>query len=253
MQLMDIFRTRFGTDIIAEFMLPRRPSDKVAILTSGAPGYPGNKRDVMEMLSREGYWSFVPRYRGTWESGGRFLEFPPTDDVFVLMDQIPGGFRELWSGGDYRIEHPEFYLLGGSFGGPAALIASKDERVRKAATISAVVDWRQQENTVEPLGVMSEYVPNAFGEAYRADPLVWQKLAGGGFYNPIDEKNGMDGKKLMLFHAKDDKVVHSWPAEEFAKGIGAQLVLFNDGGHMGVGRAAEPRIGKRVLKFFRER
>lgn len=250
MQKLEVARARFGNEIIAEFLPPVRNSNKVVIMLSGAPGYPGNKRRLMEQFSRCGYWSVVPRYRGTWESEGTFLEYPPSDDVYIVMDQIAAGFRDLWSGGDYRVHNPEFYLLGGSFGGPASILASRDERVKKAVAISAVADWRAQEHTLEPLDLMSTFVPAAFGQAYRSDPSVWHKLAQGNFYNPADEKETLPGDKLLLIHCADDKIVHPEPAQKLATDIGAKFILIPSGGHGGVSRALEPKYWKLVKNHF---
>lgn len=253
MQKVPLSRTRFGSDIVAEFLPPARDSRKVAILTAGAPGYPGGKGEIMEKLSRAGYWSLVPRYRGTWESSGTFLEYSPAEDVRLIMDQVPHGFEDAWAGTTHYVRDPEFYLLGGSFGGPAAILNSGDVRVKKAVAISAVVDWRAQENTLEPLDHMSEYVPVAFGQAYRGNPDVWRKLAAGNFYNPADEKEAADGKKLLFLHAQDDRVVHALHADAFAKEIGAKFVMLREGGHMGVGVAHEPHLWRHIEKFLRTR
>ena len=253
MAYIETFRTRFGKDIVAEFLPPTNTSNKVAIITTGAPGYPGGKEELMTLLAKKGYFVIVPRYRGTWESDGTFLEFSPDEDVVIIMDELPIGFRDIWSSTEYRIEEPEIYLIGGSFGGAAALLASRDERVKKVATISAVTDWREQKHTVEPLDMMSSYVPQAFGPMYRAEPSIWNKLAVGDFYNPTHEQDSIDGKKLLLIHAKDDRVVHAEPAERFANHVGAKFVLLPTGGHMGAGSAREPHIWKIIETFFTQK
>lgn len=250
MAKLPLARTRFGRDIVAEFMPSERGGNRVAIITSGAPGYPGGKGELMQLLSEKGYCAIVPRYRGTWESDGSFLEYPPSDDVITIIDELSVGFRDLWSSAEYRISEPEVYLIGGSFGGPAALLASRDVRVVKAVTISAVVDWRMQEHTLEPLDLMSMYMPQAFGPTYRSQEDAWKKLAQGGFYNPVDEKESLDGKKLLMFHAKDDKVVPFAPAEDFAREVGATFIPLKRGGHMGAGNAKEPYFWKYINRFF---
>ena len=236
---------------MTEFLPPLRKSNKVVILSVGAPGYPGGKEALMRHLAHKGYWSFIPRYRGTWESDGTFLEHSPEEDIRILMDEITKPFQDMWSTTEYVISSPEIYLIGGSFGGPAAILGSRDVRVVKAVAISPVIDWRAQENTVEPLHLMSEYVPKAFGSMYRADPQVWEKLSEGNFYNPIDEKESIDGKKLLIIHSKDDVVVHFGPAQSFAKDVGATFVPFLYKGHMGAGSAVESFIWKHIDKFFK--
>ena len=251
MQALSVYRTRFKNDIIAEFMPAARPtSRKVAILAAGCPGYPGGKTDLMRLLARHGYWSIVPMYRGTWESRGEFLATSPHQDLLDVMDGVEAGFYDLWSGTEHQLPGAQFYLLGGSFGGAAALLASADPRVKKAATLSAVVDWREQENTLEPLKTMAEYLPNAYGMGYRTHPDAWKKLAAGDFYNPATQKDALDPQKLLLIHAKDDRIVHAHPARAFAAEIGARYVELPKGGHMGVGSAAKPALWKRIKKHF---
>jgi|CXWL01.1.fsa_nt_gi pimeloyl-ACP methyl ester carboxylesterase len=254
MQLIQIYRTRFRSGIVAEFLPPQKESSqKVAILAPGAPGYPGSKVELMMLLSRKGFFTFLPRYRGTWESDGTFLEHSPHEDIVSMIDELQLGFQDVWSSAEYRIHAPEVYLIGGSFGGAASILASRDSRVKKAVGISAVTDWRDQQHTVEPLNLMSEYVEKAFGPTYRGVPYAWEKLTRGDFYNPTHEQTSIDGKKLLLIHAKDDKVVHANPAELFAKVTGAKFVLLSSGGHMGVGSAKEQKIWKHIEKFFNAR
>lgn len=253
MQLgLETFRTRFGSDIVAEFRPAPYESRKVAILLAGCPGYPMGKRDLSLLLHRKGFLVIIPAYRGTWESGGSFLEFPPSDDVEMIISQLPEGFVDLWSGGTYSMKDPEVYLFGGSFGGAAALIASKHPSVKKAVSISGVVDWADQEHTVERLDVMAEYLPKAFGSAYRSsDPDAYMKLAKGDFYSPLREKASLDGSKLLFIHAKDDRIVHSAPAKALAAELGSRYVELKGDTHMGVGAAADPKLWKHIERHLK--
>lgn len=244
-------RTRFAKDIVCEFMSSARESDKVAILCSGAPTYPGGKGDVMQFFADKGYWVFNPRYRGTWESDGVFLERSPHEDVIDVMNGIQTGFTDFNTGIEYKLPTAKFYLLGGSFGGPAIILASRDPRVVKAVALSPVVDWTQQEGTSEPLDMMAKFVPLAFGQAYRADPVVWHKLAKGDFYNPVREAESVDGKKLLIMHAEDDDVVLLAPARDFAENIGATFVPLKKGGHFGTRNLTERRFWRHVKAFLR--
>lgn len=251
MQGLQVFRTRFANDIVAEFLPAHNlSSQKVAILTPGCPGYPGGKTELMKLLARQGFWSIVPSYRGTWESRGEFLALSPHEDVLDVMDGVRAGFYDLWGGTEHQVKDAAFYLLGGSFGGAAALLASRDPRVKKAATLSAVVDWREQENTMEPLNVMAEYLPSAYGMAYRTHPDAWKRLSMGDYYSPVYVQEELDASKLLLIHAKDDLVVHAAPARKFSEEIGARYIELQKGGHMGVHHAALPRIWKYVKRHF---
>lgn len=252
MQLgLETFRTRFGGDIVAEFRPALQETRKVAILLPGCPGYPMGKRSLMTHFARRGFFSIIPAYRGTWESDGEFLAHPPSEDVELIIDALPKGFRDLWSEGQYAIKDPEVYLVGGSFGGAAAILASRHPAVRKAVSISGVIDWEAQKHTVEPPEVMNEYIPKAFGNAYRPGKEALEKLDRGDFYNPVHEKETIDGGKLLLIHARDDRVVHAAPARQFALDTAARYVELREGGHMGVSAARYPVIWKHIGRFFR--
>lgn len=250
MQQLPLSRTRFGEDIVAEFLPPERESNKVIIFSSGCPGYPLGKEELMRKFSRMGYWTIVYAYRGTWESGGTFLEYPPSDDVITIIDNLEK-FYDLWSGAEHCIKNAEVYLIGGSFGGAASILASRDTRVKKAIAISAVADWRDQANTVEPLEVMNEYLPKAFGMGYRGEQEVYRKLIVGDFYNPTFEKDTLNGDKLLLIHSRHDLVVHAGPAEALARDIGAKFVMLPGDVHMGVRGALLPPVFRHVERFLR--
>src|SRR3990167_11142041 len=91
-------RARFAKDIVCEFMPPTRKSNRVLILCAGAPVYPGRRADLLPFFAAKGYWVFLPRYRGTWESGGVFLKKSPHKDILDVMSGISRGFVNLETG-----------------------------------------------------------------------------------------------------------------------------------------------------------
>ena len=222
--------------------------DKVIILCSGMPSVP-SKGPLLEFFAKKGYWVFYPRYRGTWESSGRFLKYSLEKDVLDVIDELPRGFKDAYSGRKYRIKHPEIYLVGSSFGGPAAILASRDKRVRKAILISAIVDWTVP-SRLERLSWVWKFWREAFGEAIRFSKKDWDKLEKGNFYNPVRHIHEIDGKKLFFIHAKDDRIVTFGPVAKFAKKVGAALLPLKKGGHFGLGILAEPVTYKRIRKFL---
>src|SRR3989338_6543892 len=109
-----MLRTRFKKDIVTEFMVPSRPSKKVIIFAHGMPGLPCGER-VMEFWSKKGFWVFSPRYRGTWESGGEFLRKSPHLDILDVIDELPKGFADLWTGQKLKVNSQQLFVMGGSF------------------------------------------------------------------------------------------------------------------------------------------
>jgi hypothetical protein len=242
------FRARFAKEILAEFLPPARPSHKVIILCDGMPTAP-SKRSLMAFFSRKGFWVFHPRYRGTWESRGQFLRQSPHLDILKVIAALPRGFTDILTKKRFRLKPQQLYLLGGSFGGAAIILASRDPRVTKGIAFCPVVDWKKITRISSELRVVKE----AFGPVYRFSPKDWAKLASGKFYNPAREAKTIDGKKLLIIQARDDKSVAWRPVARFAKLTGAQLWLLKTGGHMSTTLAITPKFYKRIAKFISNR
>src|SRR5690242_9080309 len=136
------FRTRFKKEIVAEFLPPARASkrQRAIILCDGMPSTP-RKQPLMTFLSERGFWVFYPRYRGAWESDGQFLEKSPHEGILDVIGELPKGVRESAFGCRFRLSPDKVFVIGGSFGGPAAILASLDSRVTKVIASCPVVDW----------------------------------------------------------------------------------------------------------------
>ena len=254
---MHPYRTRFKKEIVAEFLPPltrtKPKQDRVIIFCPGQPGGPG-KGNVLEFWAKKGFWTFTFRYRGSWESGGRFLRQSPEKDVIDIMNQLPKGFTEAFAHKKFKVSrNAKIYLFGVSFGGPAALLASRDPRVAKIVCSSPVVDWKDHISHGETLDWTLRFTREAFGEAYRFDDKDWRKFQTGRFYNPMSEINNIDGRKIMIIHAKDDDVVRFQPVQEFAQMTGAKLWLLSRGGHASRLWFTKPRFYKKIAKFLKEK
>lgn len=247
---MYTFRTRFKKEIVSEFALPAKRSNKVIILCSGMPSYPA-KRELFFYFSKKNYWVFLPRYRGTWESSGSFLKKSPHIDIIDVIDELSKGFEDLWSRKIYRIKKPIIYIIGSSFGGTAAILASKDKRVEKSVALSPVIDWRV-DSKLEPLNRLEEFTTSAFGNGYRFKRKDWNKLKSGRFYNPISEVNNLDPKKLFIIHSQDDEVVYPGPVKEFTKILGCKFWLLKQGGHLSSSKIMDPIFSRRILRFLKK-
>ncbi len=243
-------RTRFAGDIVVEFWMPQKPSHKALIICDGAPGL-HTKKDLAEFFARKGYWVFQMRYRGTWESGGEFLKKSPADDVDDVILGIQKGFQDLWTRVTYYLDISEVTVIGASFGGPAAILATRNPLVVKAIAIAPVVDWHA-ETKEEPFEVFVREVVEGFPGAYRCPKKNFKKLLTKKFYNPIDWADSLDGKKLFLMHAKDDICVPYLPTKNFAKKIGATYIERARGGHFGSSMVTAPALWKKVSAFLKK-
>jgi len=231
-----MFRTRFKKEIVAEFLPPARPSKQrqVIILCDGMPSIP-RKQALVEYLSTQGYWVFYPRWQGAWESGGQFLERSPHEDILDIVTELPKGVRELAFGQTFRCAPDKTFVIGGSFGGAAAILSSLDPRITGVIANCPVVDWailrkEQKKETSNPS--YPAYIRAAFGNAYRLSAKNWNKLHGGVFYNPTHHIRELTPSKILMFHAKDDPYIPWKMVDGFAERAGIKLKLLSQGGHL---------------------
>lgn len=242
-------RTRFAGEIVAEFWAPRKPSHKAIILCDGCPTMP-DKHRVAEFLAKKGYWVFHPRYRGSWESGGKFLEESPEQDVLLVAEELNAGFVNVYDGIEYLLDITDITVVGASFGGAAAILSLKYPIITKAVALSPVIDWRVK-SKAEPFDFFTYVLKEGFGEGYRAHKDAWRRLKGGKFYNPIAEAKLIDPTRLLLVHALDDKVIPILPLRRFIKKLKQKPLILKKGGHFSSSTIMEPHIWKRVKLFLR--
>lgn len=221
---------------MAEFLPPARPRKKheVIILCDGMPSIP-RKQPLSEFLSRQGYWVFYPRYRGAWESDGNFMERSPHEDILDVIDELPKGMRDAAFGKKFFVSPRRIFVIGGSFGGAAAILSSLDSRVSRVIANCPVVDWRilaGSERAETSRKNYAAYIREAFGRGYRLSDKNWKKLQSGKFFNPAHHADEIDSSKIMMFHAKDDPFVPWRSVERFARRTGVQLNLLSRGGHL---------------------
>jgi pimeloyl-ACP methyl ester carboxylesterase len=122
-----MFRTKYKKEIVAEFLPPSRSwrKQKLIVLCDGMPSIP-RKQPLAEFLAAKGFWVIYPRYRGAWESGGEFLAKSPHEDILDIVDEFPTELEEIAFGRRFRLAPDQVFVIGGSFGGAAAILASLD-------------------------------------------------------------------------------------------------------------------------------
>jgi len=231
-----MFRTRFKREIVTEFLPPARSgkTQKIIVLCDGMPSTP-RKQPLATFLSGKGYWVFYPRYRGAWESGGEFLKKSPHEDILDVIGGLSKEFRELAFGQRFRLSADAIFVVGGSFGGAAAILSSLDPRVKKVVANCPVVDWSilpRSEKAETSNASYSAYIREAFGNGYRLSDRNWKKLHNGKFYNPAYHAREVTASKVMMFHAQDDPFVPYRSVQKFAQLTGVKLKMFRRGGHL---------------------
>jgi alpha-beta hydrolase superfamily lysophospholipase len=248
-----MFRTRFKKEIVAEFLPPAHASkqQKAIILCDGMPSIP-RKQSLVEFLSRKGYWVFYPRWRGAWESGGQFLGRSPHEDILDIVSELPKGIQELAFGRRFRCSPGKIFVIGGSFGGAAAILSSLDPRITKVVANCPVVDWailRKEQRKETSNRSYPAYIRAAFGNGYRLSANNWNKLHGGVFYNPAHHLKDLTPSKILMFHAKDDPYIPWKLVDGFARRAGIRLELLSRGGHLKTESVVQ-EFWPRIRRFF---
>jgi pimeloyl-ACP methyl ester carboxylesterase len=248
-----MFRTRFNNEIVAEFLPPSRTlkKQKLILLCDGMPSIP-RKQSLAEFLAAKGFWVIYPRYRGAWESAGEFLAKSPHEDIADILDELPKELEEIAFGHRSRLAPDQVFVIGGSFGGAAAILLSLDPRAKRVVANCPVVDWSildQAEKTETSNASYAEYIRQAFGSAYRLSDENWAKLRNGVFYSPWHHRNEIDGSKVLMFHAQDDPNVPYQRTREFAELTGATLRSIKRGGHISTDYVIR-RYWVHIKRFF---
>ena len=231
-----VTRTRFRNEIVAECSTPASGSSDVEaiVLATGVPSVPKHK-DVLQFWSRKGYWVFYPRYRGTWESDGCFLDRSPALDITDIAEDLSHytSVRDLFTGTDIPCQPSRIHIIGVSFGGPAAFFASNHTSVTSATAISPVVDFRE-ESDAEPMDWLYQFLGEAFGGAYRFSDNGWSKLAAGDMYNPASHTDAITPAKCFIVHGGRDVIELPATVSRFAARTGIPLRMNGRDGHMGL-------------------
>src|SRR6267142_1146769 len=171
--------------------------------------------------------------------------------VIILCDGMPSiprkrglaeGVRDVTFGRRFALSPDEVFVIGGSFGGAAAILASLDTRVKKVIANCPVVDWSilpksEKAETSNPN--YAAYIREAFGNAYRLSDRNWKKLSGGRFYNPTHHIQQIIPSKILMFHAIDDPYVPHASVERFSRRTGVKLKSFERGGHLSTERTVQ--------------
>lgn len=247
-------RTRFANDIVAEVMFPEKQTGKIAIIAIGLPSFP-SKKETLQFLASNGYVAILPRYRGTWESEGNFLERSPALDIRDIIEELGKrhSIKDLLTEKRKSIRVSAIHLFGSSFGGAAVLLNSHSPLVKKIIALSPVIDWKIDGES-EPFPFFVKFTRTAFGGAYRTKKKSdWQKLIESDFYNPIDHTPSIDGKKIFIIHSKDDTIVPYEPLIPFAQKTNASYYLKPTGGHLSISYIESALYWKKIAGFLHEK
>ncbi|MBI5369614.1 prolyl oligopeptidase family serine peptidase [Candidatus Uhrbacteria bacterium] len=245
---MSLFRARVAGDIVVDFLPSEQDSSDVLIICDGLPS--GSSKDALvKWFSRQGFWTFHLRYRGTWESGENFLDHSPEQDLLDLIKALSDGVSDIWSHQTFQVTPKRVGIVGASFGGTAALMASRSTLVHRVIALSPVVDWTAESD--EPMDVLEDIVRRGYMGAYRFSHEDWLKLSRGDFFQPMACVKTFDPHKIFVAHAQDDRVVPIDPIRTFVEHVGCPHRFYKTGGHHLWQKVMHWPMRARLVSFLR--
>lgn len=166
-----VFRTfkSYYKDIYFEFAVHEEKRDTIILL----PGFPSyhNLKDKLEFLYNQGYNVFFPRYKGSYQSRGYFLEENPAEYLQEFVDDLmKGSATSMYDMRKFHFEVDKLIIMGICFSGPFACgLASIDSRINKIVLFSPAWDFCKHGDVVgeQDLQKTLQFVKRAYENLYR--------------------------------------------------------------------------------------
>jgi esterase/lipase len=153
-----------------DFILQDKLADAVIIL----PGFPSNNdfSGLIHHFYSKGYHVFVPRYRGTYQSHGKFLGKNPVDDLADFIDKMDTKkAKDLWDGKKKDFKLGKKIILADSFAGAIAcgLAAKHSGRLSHLMLAAPIWDFQNynSDGKEKDIEAMTEFVRKSYKNCYR--------------------------------------------------------------------------------------
>jgi len=163
-----ILKTYIG-DIFCEFIVQNKIADTIILL----PGFPSsNKMDSeMKFLYKKGYNVFFPRFKGSFQSKGFFLEDNPVEELRIFANKLKKEkIINLWDMSKVSFKIDRLILFGQSFSGAIACgLVAKVKNFRKLVLFSPVWDFKKHNLLIneQDLNHLIPFVKRAYQNLYR--------------------------------------------------------------------------------------
>lgn len=234
--------TRWNLEgIVSEVLIPSESNKAEAIiLLEGLPSVP-ERKDTMNLFAEQGYTVIFPRYRGTWESEGVFLEESPVKDIEQICLALKEGIT--LNGQDLKFD--KFIAIGTSFGGSIALSLADKDFISKIISLSPVTDYP----SITELATLPDYISNAFPGGYRASSQNWGKLLNGTLITPKTHQNSETSQKHLVLGGEEDETVTPSLIKSFTQEYSIKTVIYPNEGHLSFSKIS-PVIFKDIAQFL---
>ncbi len=215
-----LLKTYFG-NIFCEVGIADSPKATL-LVCPGLPGIP-KEQPLLKRLVQDGFNVLYPRYAGTFESDGSFLQQSPVDDLMGMLEIVEKPFTELYGLTERQIKLGKLIILGSSFGASVGMVlASKIPAdgifIAPVANFETQGDYEGEQSMQEIMG----FVKRSNKHTYRFAEGGREKLNDGILIPPLADFD-YSNSKVLLFHGKDDSTVNPNQSKNISKKTGIEL------------------------------
>ena len=226
----------YAGEMFFEFVRHKTPTKAIILL----PGFPSNNNyeDLINYFYNNGFNVFFPRYLGSFQSKGNFLEKDPSEDISKFVNFLKKGkCINLWDEETKQFENTEYVFVTGSFGGAVALGASTKTDVSKIILFSPVWDFtlHNKEYSEQDLKNVTKFVKRAWINLYRYDfEDIQEKMSIFESCKWSNYSSGLTDKKIMVLHDPKDSTTSIEHSKKFCKELDCSLIEHNKGHGMNI-------------------
>jgi len=218
----------------------------IVVVHGGPAGFvPSIWLDQMLLLASQGYYVFLPNFRGSFGQGEAFTRANVKDFGYGDLRDIQRGIDAVLK--EAPVDPQRIGLFGHSYGGYMAMWAVTQTQRFKAVVASAgIANWQSYygENRID------RWMLPYFGKSVYDDPAVYARSS------PIEFIRRVKTPTLVL-HGERDAEVPLPQGQEFwhalkTLGVETQFVIYEDEGHR-IRKPAHVRDRtQRIVEWFNE-
>jgi esterase/lipase len=244
-----ILKAYYGR-IFFEFLVQNNPADTILYM----PGFPytGDHDREIQFLYNKGYNVFWPKYPGSYQSKGKFLDRNLVNEFSKFIDSLKKGkVISLWDNSQIKFKIKKLILFGGSFSGAICSGLASKNKIDKMVLFSPLWDFstHNEKKDEQDLDHLIPFVKRAYKNLFRFE---WNSLT-----NKIKEfpecnpKNYLKKLNLpiLVFHDPKDRTVSIRKTLEFEKKLPSMKLVKHNKGHSS--RRIMISKWKRIERFLR--
>jgi esterase/lipase len=211
-----ILKAYYG-DIFFEFLVHSKEEgwkrDAIVLL----PGFPSASKYDYEMrfLFQRGFNVFFPRYKGTYQSKGKFLNENIVLELKKFLEELKKGkAKSLWDNSVVNFSvGGNIILFGGSFSGAVACgLGAVDKDISKIVLFSPVWDFKKhnENGDEQDLEKLTPFIKRAYKNLYRVGfESLSKKMGEFRECSPDFYLNRLAGREtgVLIFNDPEDKTV----------------------------------------------